>query len=213
MPAACCLPRARCSELVLHASSSIGCRRGLTHQMLLGWAPDSVPLWGCRLPPESSLLLWGAEGLAWVGALAAFRLLTLPGCAQYLLRPELRVCLVTSMETEVSIYFFSKCFIFLPGSLLNCPQLENSPFACHGFGRVFIGFILSDGSQCILSRNPAWAFIFSSTGKWLFERLLGELLCNNICKSICAGRPRASNSDQLLSDVNLFGQQEMKKFC
>lgn len=105
--------------------------------------------------------------------------------AWYLAEARAPGVLFASERRKVGMYFPSKCLPFLMLNYpqtenLNCPQTENLPLVCSDTGWVFI-WVLSwvVVHKCTLTRNPVCAFLFSPTGKLLFERLLGELLSHN----------------------------------
>lgn len=128
---------------------------------------------------ESSLLLWGMRGTGLGEGQSHFEPHVTVCCAQYLAEASAPGYL---WKEEVGIYFSSECLPFLSRNLLNCPQTENSPLVRSDIGRVFICFVLSGVLQMYTikkKKNPVHAFLFSSTGKLLYERLLREILSNN----------------------------------
>lgn len=95
------------------------------------------------------------------------------------LRPELQVCLSTSEKREVWIYFSFKCLPFLLKNLVNCLQTENLPFVWSDIGEFSYVAPRVVFYKYTLTRNSVCVFLFSPTGKLLFERLLREILSNN----------------------------------
>lgn len=71
------LPRAHCSELVLQASSSIGCRRDWHIRCRLGGHLTRCCCGAAACLPSPPCCFGERKGLAWVEARAAFHLLTL----------------------------------------------------------------------------------------------------------------------------------------
>ena len=147
----------------------------LTQEMQLWRQPYITKLCGCG---RATCLLWALTvplgSGSWPGGWPEL----LCDLCHYIL------CLVPPgvpgiLREEESRDLLFLCLPFLPGNLLNCPQAYNFPSIWSGIGRLFLCFILSGVLKCILQRDLVCAFLFSPTGKLLFERLLGEILSND----------------------------------